>query len=378
MNPGLYLHIPFCEQRCYYCAFTVAVAPESAFEVYCSQLIRELDLAGFGGTAGTVYLGGGTPSLLPPELVSRLLKRIGRLPSEVTLEANPGTLSEAKLRCYREYGVSRISLGAQSLEDEDLERAGRLHKAAAVYEDYALLRRFGFTNVNLDLIAGLPQQNLSTWTKNLDKVIVLRPEHISVYMLDREERSRWGKLPVIEGLPEQEDFAAFYGEAVLRLEAAGYEQYEISNWALPGFACRHNLGYWNGVPYRGFGVGAHSYDGTERSWNTASLAEYAERLSRGELPTTGSERLTAEMQLEEAFMLGLRQTRGLDLSRLQRLAGLHLPEAWQRRARQLESAGLIVFEGSFVKLTHAGRLVANSVIEELIWPTPSSTFEATP
>lgn len=377
MNPGLYLHIPFCEQRCYYCAFTVAVGPESLFEAYCQRLIRELDLAAFSGKANTVYFGGGTPSLLSPALMSRLLQRLGPLPAEVTIEANPGTLTEDKLKCYREYGISRISLGAQSLEDEDLERAGRLHRAAAVYEDYELLRGAGFCNINLDLIAGLPGQNLSTWKKNLESVIALRPEHISVYLLDREERSRWGRFPDVEGLSHQDDLAGFYNEAAERLEAAGYGQYEISNWSLPGFNCRHNLGYWNGVPYRGLGVGAHSYDGVSRFWNTASLQEYAEKLDRGELPLSDSERLTAAMQIEEAFLLGLRQSRGLDVNSLASRHGFQLSESWRRRASQLEESGLIVFEGSFVKLTHAGRLVANSVIEELIWPTPSSTFEAT-
>jgi oxygen-independent coproporphyrinogen-3 oxidase len=375
MNPGLYIHIPFCEQRCYYCAFTVAVSPEAAFEPYFQRLVRELEISGFAQEPKTVYLGGGTPSLVPPAMLARLMSRIPGTPHEVTIEVNPGTLSSEKVDCYREIGISRISLGAQSLEDEDLDRAGRLHRAAAVFQDYDLLRRHGFTNVNLDLIAGLPRQKMETWCRNLDHVLSLRPEHISIYMLDREERSAWGR--VAPGIPGENDFAAFYTEAESRLGAEGYEHYEISNWAQPGFQCRHNQGYWNGAPYRGIGVGAHSYDGVRRFWNTSSLADYAERIDRGELPILEEEVLTPSMRREEAFMLGLRQASGLDVAGVARNLGIRYPSEWFDRVRQLQEAGWIQYDGACVKLTAEGRLAANSVIEELLWPTPSSTFEAT-
>jgi oxygen-independent coproporphyrinogen-3 oxidase len=376
MKPGLYIHIPFCEQRCYYCAFTVAVAPETAFEPYIRRLEDEFRIAGISDEADTVYLGGGTPSLLGPELLGRLMAHIRGTPREVTIEANPGTLSPAKLAAYRHAGITRVSLGAQSLEDEDLDRAGRLHRARAVLEDFELLRREGFANVNLDLIAGLPQQKLQIWIRNLDRVLALRPEHISVYMLDREERSAWFRLP--EGVPGDEDFAAFYTEAESRLEAHGYTHYEISNWALPGFECRHNLGYWNGAPYRGVGVGAHSFDGRRRFWNTASVADYADRIDRGESPVLGEETLTPAMRIEEAFMLGLRQACGIDTSDAAGRLGVHFPAEWFDRVRQLQEGGWIHVDGGRIRLTRQGRLAANNVIEELLWPTPSSTFEAIP
>jgi oxygen-independent coproporphyrinogen-3 oxidase len=371
MNPGLYLHIPFCEQRCYYCAFTVAVSPEHSFEPYVNRLVREIEISGFDSDPGTVYFGGGTPSLVNAELIGRVLKTLRNVPEEVSIEVNPGTLSEGKVQHYRDLGISRISLGAQSLEDEDLMRAGRLHKASAVFSDYQLLRGHGFRNINLDLIAGLPGQQLQTWRRNLDRVLELRPEHISIYMLDQEERSAWARLPA--GIPEESDFAAFYSLAETKLDAHGYSHYEISNWALPGRECAHNIGYWSEIPYRGFGVGSHSFDGTRRFWNTSSLADYAASVDAGRLPIVEEEMRTPDIQLEEAFMLGLRQASGIDARRIAERFGLTYGPEWFVRARQLEESGWIRFDGSILQLTAKGRLAANSVIEELLWPTPEST-----
>jgi len=376
MNPGLYLHIPFCEQRCYYCAFTVAVTPEHTFEPYVDRLVREIEISGFNHDPRTVYFGGGTPSLVNAELLGRVLKTLRKVPIEVSIEVNPGTLSEPKVQQYRDLGISRISLGAQSLEDEDLVRAGRLHKASAVLSDFQLLRRQGFTNINLDLIAGLPGQQLQTWTRNLDRVIELRPEHISIYMLDQEERSAWARLPA--GVPEESDFANFYSLAETKLAAHGYSHYEISNWALPGRECAHNIGYWSEIPYRGFGVGAHSFDGMRRFWNTSSLPDYAAILDAGRLPVIEEEVRTSDIQLEEVFMLGLRQASGIDVRRIAGRFELTYAPEWFVRARQLEEAGWILFDGSLLQLTAKGRLAANSVIQELLWPTPESTVPHSP
>ena len=241
MKPGLYIHIPFCEQRCYYCAFTVAVSPESAFEPYVCRLVREMELSELKEDPGTIYFGGGTPSIIPASLVARVLDRIPPGATEITIEVNPGTLSIPKVERYRDLGINRISLGAQSLEDEDLNRAGRLHKASAVYGDFQMLRNYGFDNINLDLIAGLPGQQMTTWRRNLNRVLELRPEHISIYMLDQEERSAWAKWPA--GMLSDSDFASFYSLAETYLAESGYCHYEISNWALPGRECLHNQGY---------------------------------------------------------------------------------------------------------------------------------------
>jgi len=371
MEPGLYIHIPFCEQRCYYCAFTVAVSPEQTFEPYVDRLVREIELSGFSENPRTIYFGGGTPSLLNAALLGRVVWSLPGVPAEVSIEVNPGTLSDTKVQEYRDLGISRISLGAQSLEDEDLVRAGRLHKAGAVFSDFAMLRRHGFGNINLDLIAGLPGQRIDTWERNLDGVLKLRPEHISIYMLDQEERSAWARLPA--GVPEDHDFAAFYSLAEEKLGAAGYLHYEISNWALPEKECAHNIGYWSGIPYRGFGVGAHSFDGSRRFWNTPSLADYAAGVDAGRLPIAAEEILTTQLQIEEAFMLGLRQACGINVHDIARRFGTTYPAEWHVRMRQLEEGGWILFDGSNVRLTSTGRLAANSVIEELLWPTPAST-----
>jgi oxygen-independent coproporphyrinogen-3 oxidase len=378
MKHGTYIHIPFCEQRCYYCAFTVATTPEHTYEPYIRRLMNEIRMSGISHDPRSIYLGGGTPSIISAELLSQVLALLPQSSGEVSIEVNPGTISAEKLTRYREIGINRISLGAQSLEDEDLKRAGRIHRSAAVFEDFATLRRLGFNNINLDLIAGLPEQRLEVWNRNVDGAVRLRPEHVSIYMLDQEERSTWGSH--IPSAKADDDFAIFYEEASARLIAAGYVQYEISNWALPGSECLHNLGYWTGVPYRGFGVSAHSYDGVQRFWNTSSLSEYALRIDAGKPPIAGTETLTRQMKIEERFMLGLRQTSGFDIRVAAMELELSFSSEWMSRVQELQQAGIIKFDGTILKLTPRGRLVASSVTEELIWASPSSQssiFEAT-
>lgn len=375
MKPGVYVHIPFCIQRCYYCAFAVTLDPEPAWAPYVRRVAREVEMEGAPIAPETIYFGGGTPSLIPADQIESLIRLFAGTPSEVTIEANPGTLSREKLARYRELGIDRVSLGAQSLEDEDLRRAGRLHTAREVLEDFRALREAGFDNINLDLIAGLPLQRFDTWARNLEGVLRLQPEHISIYMLDAEERSAWGKQRQTS-LPD-EDFARYYAEAAARLDDAGYIHYEISNWARPGRECRHNLKYWTGAPYRGFGLGAHSYAPYRRSWNTSSMSEYAERIDAGQAATVEEEHLTLEMRFEEAFMLGLRRMAGFEPASVARELGVELRPEWYARVADLEEAGWIEFDGGRMKLKPAGWLVATSVIAELLWPTPTSTFEAT-
>jgi coproporphyrinogen III oxidase-like Fe-S oxidoreductase len=257
-----------------------------------------------------------------------------------------------------------------------LKNAGRIHSAADVLRDIESLRKHGFRNLSIDLIAGLPHQRLEIWKQNLDWIERLLPEHVSIYMLDAEERSAWGKDHA--GTPDDDIFAGFYMEASDRLARAGYDHYEISNWARPGFECRHNLKYWTGVPYRGFGVSAHSFSKTHRFWNTSSLKDYAEMLDAGRLPTSGEEELTREMRIEEAFLIGLRRTCGFDVWSIAGELGLAYPQQWFDRVCELEDAGWIQFDGKVLKLTPAGWLLANGVTEELLWPNLLSTSEATP
>jgi oxygen-independent coproporphyrinogen-3 oxidase len=364
MNFGVYIHIPFCEQRCYYCAFTVAVSPAETYEPYVRRLTREIELSGFNDTPDTVFFGGGTPSIIDAALLETIVRALPGPAREVTIETNPGTIDEKKIEHYRRLGVNRISLGVQSFCDEDLRNAGRLHTAADVLKDYESLRRGGFDNIGVDLIAGLPNQRKEIWSENLDWLERLRPDHVSIYMLDREERSAWGRRD--SEFQDDEVYVAFYNEAAERLARCGYEHYEISNWALPGFQGAHNLKYWSGAPYRGFGVSAHSYSRNRRFWNTSSLKEYTERIDAGMLPTEGEEQLTTQMRLEEAFMLGLRQVVGFDIWSVAGELGIRYPDEWFDRVGDLEDAGWIQFDGKRLRLTPSGWMVATGVTEQLL------------
>jgi oxygen-independent coproporphyrinogen-3 oxidase len=300
------------------------------------------------------------------ELIETIVQALPKGAVEISLEVNPGTLSDAKLENYKSAGVNRINLGAQSFEDEDLKNAGRLHNAADVLHDIESLRKRGFSNIGVDLIAGLPGQRRIVWSRNLDSVERLLPEHVSIYMLDAEERSPWGQQRMDS--PDDDVFADFYSEAAERLGQAGYIHYEISNWARPGFECRHNLKYWTAAPYRGFGVSAHSFSKTHRYWNTASLAEYANLLDSGKLPISGTEELSREMRLEEAFMIGLRRTCGFDIWAVAEDLNIQYPTNWFERVGELEDDGWIQFDGKVLRLTPAGWLLANGITEELLWP----------
>lgn len=376
MRHGVYLHIPFCEQRCYYCAFAISVAHPQTYAPYVERLLREIQLSGFNERPETIFLGGGTPSIIDAELITRILSALGGPAEEVSIEVNPGTLTAAKLDLYGQAGINRISLGVQSFNDEDLKNAGRLHSTSDVFRDIDDLRKAGFANIGIDLIAGLPDQTAESWCGNLDWIDRILPEHVSIYMLDAEERSLWGRQHL--EIPGDELYERFYTEAVGRLDRAGYHHYEISNWARPGFECRHNLKYWTGAPYRGFGISAHSFSGSRRYWNTASLAEYAMMLDSGRLPLSGEEQLTRNMRVEEAFLLGLRRTCGFDVWRLAEELGIEYPRPWFDRLCEFEDAGWIHFDGRILKLTPAGWLLAGGITEELLWPNLLSTSEATP
>jgi oxygen-independent coproporphyrinogen-3 oxidase len=207
MNPGVYVHIPFCEQRCHYCAFTIAVSHSDTYAPYVRRVVQEIEMSGFTETPETIFFGGGTPSMLEGELLGDILGTIPSGATEISIEVNPGTLSASRFAVYRALEINRISLGVQSFHDEDLKNAGRLHTAADVFRDIENLRKHGFTNLNLDLIAGLPGQQMDLWKENLQWIDRFRPEHVSIYMLDREDRSAWGKQP--EGFDDEERFCRF-------------------------------------------------------------------------------------------------------------------------------------------------------------------------
>lgn len=376
MRFGLYLHIPFCEQHCHYCAFAVSLAGRDAYGPYVGRLVRELDLSGLAGPPDTVYLGGGTPSLLDPDQIGELMAAIGPVGSEITIEANPGTLAPDVVRVWADAGINRVSLGAQSFDERDLATAGRLHSASDTVRDFELLEGAGFDNVNLDLIAGLPGQDRRAWLANLDWIERLAPAHVSIYLLELDDSALWARRP--QPMHAEDAHAWFYEAALDRLGAMGYRHYEVSSWARPGLECRHNQGYWNFVPYRGLGLGAHSFDGQDRFWNTRSLPDWSGRLDEGELPVEDSETRTPRVRLEEAFLLGLRQMSGFDVRGIAAELGFDYPQDWFDRVAFLESAGLVEFHNSVLRLARRGWLLASGITEELLCPSLLSISEATP
>ena len=376
MSFGTYVHIPFCEQHCHYCAFPVVVMPQSSHQPYTECLQAEIRQADLPATTDTLYLGGGTPSLLAPDLMERLISALPRGATEISLEANPGTLDPTRLKTFRQLGINRISLGAQSFDAADLKMAGRLHQAMDSVHDFERLRNTGFENISIDLIAGLPGQKRRAWEINLEWIDQLRPDHVSVYLLEVEDSSLWGKHT--PQLPTDDEYAWYYSTMAERLDRAGYHHYEISSWAVPGAECRHNLGYWSELPYRGLGLGAHSFIDGKRFWNTRSMIEYRNKLNRGEIPIDQIEERTPRIRMEEAFLLGLRRLDGFDVWAVAKDIGIDYPQEWFDRMDSLINEGLVEFDGNILKLRPPSWLLANGVIEELLCPTLLSICEAIP
>jgi len=332
--------------------------------------------------AMTIYFGGGTPSLLASKQVKRLLDACRFAfkvldDPEVTLEANPGTLDYDYLQelCY--LGVNRLSLGAQSFDDDNLRTLGRAHRRGDIERAFGGARRAGFGNISLDLIYGLPHQDLNNWCSNLISAVELEPEHISLYplTLDLDDCSgaiRSWRSRMLEVLPSQDEVAEMYEEAEETLAAAGYEHYEISNWARPGFECEHNLGYWQYRPYLGFGAGAHSFlpaeDGRPaRRWsNAADLHDYLEKQRSGRSLVDFYEELSLGESKAEAIFLALRLGEGLDLTEFERQFGQGLQSLYAEGLLKLEKAGLLQLSPERVSLTARGRLLGNEVFAEFL------------
>jgi oxygen-independent coproporphyrinogen-3 oxidase len=321
----------------------------------------------------TVYIGGGTPSLLNTAHLQDILDAIratfsGEI-AEVTLEADPETVEAGKAAEWVRAGINRVSFGLQSFSDKELVAAGRMHRRADIYRAVPILREAGIRNISFDLIAGLPHQTKESWRQSLDELAVLAPEHVSVYLLEIDEGSRLGKELLQGGgkysagaVPSEDEMAEFYETAQEALGAAGYHHYEISNWAKPGFESKHNLKYWRREPYLGFGAGAHSFSGTERWANAHDAAAYVAAVQGGGLPVEQHETLTADGALEEELFLGLRQLDGIDVARIEREYGINLAG----KLDPLALAGLVKRDGSMVRLAPERLSVSNEVFVELM------------
>ena len=368
---GLYLHIPFCSAICNYCNFNRGLLDESLKQRYVAALIDEIRTAAEPHTPiDTIYFGGGTPSLLSGEEAGRIVATCREAfqlqdDHEITLEANPETVSEASLAAYRAAGVNRLSFGVQSFHDDELRRLGRLHSAETARRALAMARRTGFDNVSLDLMMWLPQQSVARWLDSVDALIEAGPEHASLYLLeiypnaplkDDMARAGWSLAP-------DDDAAEMYLEALARLDTAGYDQYEISNVARPGRRARHNVKYWQDGEWLGFGCGAHSTRGGVRWRNVAATMDYITRVATA-APVAAEQRvMSVDERIEEALFTALRLREGLDLPAITSRYGLDVWERFGDALGRFVAAGLLVHEPQKrLALTRSGMLLANEVM----------------
>jgi len=377
MQIGLYIHVPFCMAKCAYCDFVSVSGRDDLFEGYGRGVVDELrrrpGLRGdeIAGTfrATTVYMGGGTPSVLPLSIMRDIMATVGAIYSppedgEITVEVNPGTVDMSYLTMLRELGINRLSVGVQSFNDVELRMLGRIHDRRQALTTLSEARAAGFENLNLDLIFGLPAQTISDWEASLHQAVVCRPTHVSLYALSVEEGTPLagqiarGDLPT----PDEDQAAEMYELAVAVLALAGYEQYEISNWAYPGYESRHNVHTWLNGPYLGFGPAAHSHINQRRWWNVDDPEEYLARMDGGKSPAAGSETLDAETDMAETMILGLRLVRdGVSVEEFRRRYGRRPAELYGPILDELVNLDLIDVSEERIRLTPRGRLLGNQV-----------------
>jgi len=381
-HAGVYIHIPFCRSRCSYCDFATGMYEGALAERYVAAVISEIESwreVAAPSPVDTVYFGGGTPSLLAPAQIESILTAVRSrfeivAGAEITLEINPGdggASAAAKQQNFSELrglGVNRASFGAQTFDGRDLKQLGRTHSADDIPKTFQQLRDAGFANLNFDLIAGLPGQTLAGWQRNLEQALTLRPEHLSLYLLDVHEGTpladqiRAGMRPK----PDDDLAGEMYATMIEQVCAAGYEHYEISNFCRPGFASRHNTKYWADAPYYGFGNSAHSYDGHRRRWaNERDTMKYLRMIEKGESPIVERTELSEADARSESIFLGLRLMRGLDLKSYQARFGMDLREQYDGELRRLMDAGLIEIGGGVLMLTSRGAVLSNEVFMAL-------------
>ena len=387
---GLYIQVPFCASKCSFCNFSSRVAGRDIYDRYCQALARELEYLPefyraisigenlFEIPVDSAYIGGGTPSLLGSVRLERLVTAIHQRfqldsETEFTIEVTPGSADADFLQHIRTVGINRLSIGAQSFVDKELRTVGRLHSAEDTRALVQTARANGFANISLDLIAGLPHQTMESWQLSIQSMIALRPEHVSVYLFEIDEKSRLGSEVLKHGvryhaaaLPDENFAADAYDEARKSLREAGYLQYEISNYALPGYESRHNRKYWQLQPYVGLGAGAHSCDGQSRWENVTSAEEYENCLERGQSPICELQRLSTEAQVEEFFFLGLRQMAGVSLAEaVDRWGGEHIAR-WTARLDSLEHDGWLERLDGRVRLADKALLISNEIFQEFV------------
>ncbi len=372
MAAGLYLHIPFCQAICSYCNFNRGLLDGDLKARYVVALEQEIRQAP-GVDADTIFFGGGTPSLLEPDEIAGVIRACRETftvaaDAEITLETNPETATPERLDAFRDAGINRLSFGVQSFDDEELKKLGRIHTAARAAEAVDAARRIGFQSVSFDLMLWLPGQSPASWHRTLDRAVALAPDHLSLYLLElypnaplKEDMARegWSQTP-------DDDAAEMYLDGLARLEAAGLEQYEISNVARPGHRSRHNLKYWQAGDWFGFGCGAHGTVDGRRWKNVSGTGDYISRVMAGQSAAQETVVLTDQARLEEALFTGLRLTDGIDRGQVLARFGV---DPWDRFGPDLEpfvhSGQVWVTDGRF-GLTRPGMLLANSILEVFV------------
>ncbi|HVP36991.1 MAG TPA: radical SAM family heme chaperone HemW [Terriglobales bacterium] len=376
MTLGIYIHIPFCLSKCPYCDFNSIVIDSELAEYYVNSLVKEILSFSENQTenlvAETIYFGGGTPSILKVSQLGSIMKAVFnsfdvKPVAEISLEVNPGTLTEEKAKDLKKLGFNRASLGVQSFKDEELKILGRAHDSKQAIKSYQLLRKY-FDNLSLDSIFGIPGQNLNSWRENLKMASKLKPEHLSVYSLTIEEGTPYHHLWKQEklSLPDDEEVRKMYLLSINLLQKQEYRQYELSNFARKGFECQHNLRYWQGKEYLGFGAGAHSYYQGVRWGNVKNVKKYIEGCKNGFSIFDFREKLTSSQKITEFILLGLRVAKGIDLRRLKENMNFDIEEEKREEIAKLIEGRFLKKGKDNLRLTKKGILVANSIVQQLI------------
>lgn len=366
----LYIHIPFCVRKCAYCDFLSAPGSEEAKASYTKALLREIEAVKTEKReVSSIFVGGGTPSALSPSLMGDIFEKIHESFSvaqdaEITIEANPGTLSKEKLFLYKNAGINRLSLGLQSPEAAELKSLGRIHTYEEFLESFSLAREAGFQNINVDLMCALPDQTYEGWIRNLRTVAALHPEHISAYSLIIEEGTPFAKRKL--NLPDEDTEYKMYEDTAGILEEYGYEQYEISNYAKKGLVCRHNIGYWTRKEYLGLGLGAASLWGNQRFSNTSDFSAYLKESGSPEKIRENRETLSLEDEMSEFMFLGLRMTEGVSKAEFLESFGTPIESVYGKVLDKYKNMGLLEEKEGRIFLTRAGIHVSNGVMAELL------------
>ena len=378
----IYIHIPFCLKKCAYCDFLSGPQDEDTIEKYVESLLDEIHahssnaelVANYEVTS--IFLGGGTPSVLSASQIEQVFVALREnfeitQGAEITIEANPGTVTREKLETYRACGINRISFGLQSTNNEELKLLGRIHTYEEFLESFNLARECGFDNINVDLISAIPKQTVASWEKTLQKVIDLNPEHVSAYSLIVEEGTPFAKVygegcPGERDLPSEEDERTIYYRTEELLNAAGYHRYEISNYAKEGKECRHNLGYWERKEYLGIGLGSASLINNTRYSNTTDLKKYIKDAKQPDTIQENIQVLSRQEQMEEFMFLGLRKMEGVSESEFEKCFGVSIDEVYGKQLEGFIKKGLLERKDGWIRLTRQGIDISNYIFAEFM------------